>query len=49
MKRTNKAAVDDAAVGGSWLKYELEDVEPPSPDALERALEIFRAQGLTTY
>ena len=31
------------------LDYTLEDVEPPSPDAVERARSAFRAAGLTAY
>ena len=31
------------------LRYHLEDTEPPSPDAVERACEVFRAAGLTAY
>jgi len=31
------------------LKYELEDVQPPSAEAVERAAAIFRAAGLKAY
>jgi pyruvate formate lyase activating enzyme len=31
------------------LRYHLEDTEPPSPDAVERACDVFRAAGLTAY
>ena len=31
------------------IKYQLEDVEPPSPQAHARAVEIFRSCGLTAY
>jgi len=31
------------------LRYKLDDVEPPSNDAVERACAIFRAAGLKAY
>jgi pyruvate formate lyase activating enzyme len=31
------------------LDYTLGDVQPPSPEAAERACEVFRAQGLKAY
>lgn len=31
------------------IRYHLEDTEPPSPDAVERACEVFRAAGLKAY
>jgi pyruvate formate lyase activating enzyme len=31
------------------LKYELEDVEPPSPEVVERTCGVFRDKGLTAY
>ena len=31
------------------LEYKLGDVQPPSPEAVERACEAFRAVGLTAY
>jgi pyruvate formate lyase activating enzyme len=30
------------------LQYTLEDAQPPSTEAVERACEIFRAEGLKT-
>jgi pyruvate formate lyase activating enzyme len=30
-------------------RYELESVEPPSQDAVQRACEVFRAAGLKAY
>ena len=33
----------------SGLDYKLEDVQPPSPEAVERACAAFRAVGLTAY
>jgi pyruvate formate lyase activating enzyme len=31
------------------LDYKLNDVQPPAPDSVERACEVFRAAGLTAY
>lgn len=31
------------------MRYELDDVEPPSPEATEAVREVFRARGLTTF
>ena len=31
------------------LEYELEDVEPPSPEVVERTCRVFRDKGLTAY
>ena len=31
------------------MQYELDDVNPPSPDVVERTLAIFRAEGLRAY
>jgi pyruvate formate lyase activating enzyme len=31
------------------LQYELDDVNPPSPDVVERTCAIFRAEGLKAY
>jgi len=31
------------------LEYTLKDVAPPSHEAVERALAVFRAQGLKAY
>ena len=31
------------------LDYELADVKPPSPEAVEHARDIFRSRGLTVF
>ena len=31
------------------LEYKLDDVQPPSPDAVERACAVFRSAGLKAY
>jgi pyruvate formate lyase activating enzyme len=31
------------------LEYQLEDVQPPSTEAVERAVAAFRAAGLKAY
>jgi pyruvate formate lyase activating enzyme len=31
------------------MEYELQDVEPPSPEAVERACAQFRQSGLKVY
>jgi len=31
------------------LNYELDDVQPPSPEAVEKVCAVFRAEGLTAY
>ena len=31
------------------LDYPLQDVDPPSPDVVQRTCEVFRAAGLETY
>ena len=31
------------------IAYALDDVKPPSAEAVERVCEVFRSAGLTTY
>lgn len=31
------------------IRYELEHTEPPTADAVEKAVRLFRAEGLTAY